>query len=60
MRKLLTTIGSLFGDLGRSRRAVSEYERLDDLSDASLARHGLKRGDIVNRAYEAAFGKSRD
>jgi hypothetical protein len=36
--KFLAEIGNLFGDFGCARAAVNTFERLNALSDASLAR----------------------
>lgn len=48
-------IVTLFGDIGRARHAVSEYERLNRLSDATLAARGLTRSDLPGLAFKAGF-----
>jgi hypothetical protein len=54
---VLSRIGELFGDLGRSRAARDTYLRLDALSDRALAARGLKRTDLAAKAVTDAFGK---
>jgi len=53
--KFLAGIGNLFGDFGRARNAVNTYERLNALSDASLARQGLSRADLPAEAFKRSF-----
>ena len=56
-RNILSSIGEFFGDIGRANHAAATYERLNAMSDERLAARGLKRGDIVAAAFEAAFRK---
>jgi len=53
--KLLAGIGNLIGDLGRANAALNTYERLNALSDAGLARRGLKRADLPAEAFRRSF-----
>jgi uncharacterized protein YjiS (DUF1127 family) len=53
--RFLDPIVNLFGDIGRARHAVSEYERLNRLSDGALAARGISRSDLPAMAFKAGF-----
>jgi|GEM_PF-5147272 len=53
---VFSQIGALFGDIGRARNAVSQYERLSALSDNALKARGLSRGDLPGFVFEKSFG----
>lgn len=53
--RFIDPIVGLFGDIGRARHAVNEYERLNRLSDEALAARGISRADLPSLAFKAGF-----
>jgi uncharacterized protein YjiS (DUF1127 family) len=51
-RSIFGPVGLLFGDFARARDAYANYEHLSQMSDAALARQGLKRTDISRVALK--------
>lgn len=47
----LAAVGRFLCDLSNARRCATEVERLMALSDAALARRGLRRDEIVSYAF---------
>ncbi|HQZ12300.1 MAG TPA: hypothetical protein PK286_05385 [Devosia sp.] len=52
MKPSIAQFRTFFADLARAKRARDAYIRLDALSDTTLAARGLKRGDLVAKAFE--------
>ncbi len=57
MKPSITRFHAFFADLARAKRARDTYMRLDAMSDASLAAHGLHRGELVARALDESYGR---
>jgi hypothetical protein len=55
MKPSIARFHAFFSDLARAKRAHDAYLRLDAMSDASLAALGLKRGELVARAFDEAY-----
>ena len=47
----LAAVGRFLSDLSNARRCALEAERLMALSDAQLARRGLRRDEIVSHVF---------
>jgi uncharacterized protein YjiS (DUF1127 family) len=52
---LLTQIAGFFGDIGRARTAMLNYDRLNAMGDRRLAELGLTRGELPAEALRRAF-----
>jgi len=54
-RAIAGSIIGFFDTFGRARRTYATYSELSRLSDAALARRGLKRTDLPQAAYRSGF-----
>lgn len=48
-------VATFFGDLARASEAAATYRRLSYMSDAALAKRGLKREDLPSYVFETTF-----
>lgn len=49
---IASSVGVLFGSIGRARTAQNTFNRLSNMSDEALANRGISRQDIARVAFQ--------